>query len=301
MRGLLIQQPVINYGPRLVFEAYSCTNANIFSTTTLPIDNLRVYINGGLTEQKANNITCNNGDIVIIDSNDSLFPKFAISASHPHIKSILEPLPTLYDNDQTPIKSITFTNSKLTNVCEYLFCNNPQITSLNGCFRASNLTNIPMHLLDQLINLTSAEIIFEWTGIKQIPNDLFAYSPKLYNLRAAFASCRFLTAVPEKLFDAQVNVTNLRVHWLFNNCYALQEVPISLFENHTGIEYLAGMFNLCTSLIPIVKIGTTRTVNSADSFAAGCKDKGTVYVRSGTDAYTKFTSSTNANVNVLTY
>lgn len=299
MRGLLIQQPVINYGPRLVFEANKCTNANIFSSSTLPLDNLRVYINGGLTDQSANSLTCNVGDVVIIDCGDSIFPTFTNTNSC--IKSILEPLPTLYGNDQTPIKSISFMNTALENVCEYLFINNPQLTTLNGAFRATRVASIPNNLLYGLSNLTSAEIIFEWTGIKQIPNDLFAYSPKLYNLRAAFADCRNLVSVPQGLFDAQINVSNLRVHWLFNNCYALQEVPITLFENHTGIEFLAGMFSSCTNLIPIVRIGTTRTVNSADSFAAGCKDKGKVYVRQGTDAYNKFVASTNANVIVLTY
>ena len=188
MRGLLIQQPVINYGPRLVFEANSCTNTNIFSSNTLPLDNFRVYINGGLTTQAANSLTCNTGDIVIIDGGDSIFPTFANTNSC--IKSILEPLPTLYGNDQAPIKSITFANTALENVCEYLFLNNPQLTTLNAAFRATRITNIPNNLLYGLSNLASAEIIFEWTEIKQIPNDLFAYSPKLYNLRAAFASCR---------------------------------------------------------------------------------------------------------------
>ena len=87
----------------------------------------------------------------------------------------------------------------------------------------------------------------------------------------------------------------------FYNCSSLTSIPAGLFDKNTQVTSFNACFHSCSSLTVNVQIGSTASRISVGNFANRTKSEGTVYCRAGSAAYTAFTGSSNANVNVLTY
>ena len=87
----------------------------------------------------------------------------------------------------------------------------------------------------------------------------------------------------------------------FWDCSRLTSIPTGLFDKNTQVTSFSDCFAYCSSLTVNVQIGSTASSVDVGTFAIGTKEKGTVYCREGSAAYTAFSESIDANVNVLTY
>ena len=87
----------------------------------------------------------------------------------------------------------------------------------------------------------------------------------------------------------------------FLGCISLTSIPIGLFDKNTQAIHFSNCFGSCSRLTVNVQIGSTASSVSVIKFAEGTKEKGTVFCREGSEAYTAFSESTDANVDVLTY
>ena len=299
--------------------------------------NLEVYINGELTDQSANSISASANDDVVIKATRGVYPWFghynATDTKYDidYIKSIEEPLPLMYQADGNPIYSFghcfyncrSLTNipqglfdnnikvtsfmrcfngcSSLTSIPEGLFDKNTEVTTFNGCFSdCYNLTSIPEGLFDNNIKVTNFGSCFSrCSNLTSIPAGLFDKNTQVIYFNACFSYCSSLTAIPTSLFDKNTQVTNFS--YCFSNCSRLTSIPQGLFDKNTLVTNFNSCFNRCSNLTVNVQIGSTASSVNVSNFAYRTKEKGTVYCREGSDAYTAFSESTKANVNVLTY
>ena len=132
-----------------------------------------------------------------------------------------------------------------------------------------------------------------------IPEGLFDNNTQVTNFNSCFSSCTSLTNIPTGLFDNNTKATNFS--YCFYNCSNLTSIPQGLFDKNTLVTSFNSCFNRCSNLTVNVQIGSTASSVSVSNFANRTKEKGTVYCKAGSAAYTAFSESTNANVNVLTY
>ena len=259
------------------------SNVNFFQNITIinpnhDFSNLKVYINGELTNQTATSIFANADDDVIIRATDDHYPWFGnIFTDFNYIKSIEEPFPLMHQADGNPITSLIFYFSgcpSLTSIPIGLFDNNPQVTDFSSCFwTCSNLTSIPAGLFDNNTQATS--------------------------FSNCFNECTGLTSIPEGLFDNNAQATDFV--GCFYNCVSLTAIPQGLFDKNTQATNFAQCFDGCSDLVVNVQIGSIASSVNVTSFAKDTKEKGTVYCRAGSAAYNAFAESSDANVNVLTY
>ena len=152
--------------------------------------------------------------------------------------------------------------------------NGDKVTSLNHCFSSC-------------FNLIS------------IPAKLFENNPQVENFGNCFYRCFGLVNIPEDLFSNCLDANNFAN--CFYECSSLTNIPIGLFDNNTKVINFSSCFQGCSNLTVNVQIGSTASPVDANNFAGNTKEKGTVYCKEGSAAYTAFSESTNANVNVLTY
>ena len=115
-----------------------------------------------------------------------------------------------------------------------------------------------------------------------------------------FFNCKSLISIPENLFINNPQITSF--YFCFYGCKSLTSIPVALFNNNTKVTDFSYCFYLCENLTVNVQIGSTTTSSvNVDYFAGITKEKGTVYCKEGSAAYTAFSKSINANVNVRTY
>lgn len=135
--------------------------------------------------------------------------------------------------------------------------------------------------------------------LTSIPEGLFDNNPQVTNFSGCFSSCSSLTSIPQGLFNNNPNVTDFG--YCFSYCAALTSIPQGLFDKNTNVTNFGSCFQYCRKLTVNVQIGSTATSVSVSSFAYRTAAKGTVYCRAGSAAYEAFSSTSSANVNVLTY
>lgn len=228
-RGRYIEEPAkIHFIASKDFE-----NVNFFQNIALSkpdydFSNLQVWINDQLTGQVANSISAKAYDNIKIVSTTNIYPWFgedvtAVGRSIDYIKKICEPLPLMYDPNNSPIA-------------------------------------VAMNM---------------------------------------FWDCHSLESIPAGLFDNNPQIISFFM--CFGNCDALTEIPIDLFNKHLNVQDFSNCFFNCRNLIVNVQIGSLYDHVIEDGFAARTKERGTVYCREGSAAYTAFSESTSANVDVLTY
>ena len=210
----------------------------------------------------------------------------------------------LFDNNTNVTSfSYCFQNcTSLTSIPAGLFDNNTNVTSFSNCFQnCTSLTSIPENLFINNPQITSFYgCFYNCTSLTSIPVGLFDNNPNVTSFRSCFESCFGLTSIPDGLFDNNTLVTDFS--YCFRSCSALTSIPQGLFDNNPNVTNFSYCFRSCIKLTVNVQIGSTITNRvNVTSFARNTKEKGTVYCKEGSAAYTAFSESADANVNVLTY
>ena len=246
------------------------SNVNFFDNSTIP-DDTYYEVNGVRQESAINSLTFSAGDTVKIIYGLNKFSSFSCEDKN-YLQSITGGrVPTNTSNDFYYCFRRCY---NLTSIPEGLFDNNPNVIEFRGSFEdCSNLTSIPEGLFDNNPHVTA-----------------FAY---------CFRRCSNLTSIPEGLFDNNPNVTVFS--YCFDGCSNLTSIPVDLFDKNTAVNNFRSCFDGCSNLTVVVQIGSTASRVFADYFAQETKAKGTVYCRAGSVAYEEFSSTSSANVNVLTY
>lgn len=142
------------------------------------------------------------------------------------------------------------------------------INSINHMFYEAKITKIPssfVRLLQRSPDLTEAYCTFRDTNIKEIPDDLFSASTKLYNAGGCFYNCSSLTTMPNNLFD-NVESSELNLNTCFSGCKALQCL---YFPNPKSADLQAssifeGIYNK-----PVVVYQTTPPLITSSSLSSG--------------------------------
>ena len=249
----------------------SGTGVNFFGESSIP-DDTYYEVNGVRQNEPINNLTFSENDVINIVYRTAVYSVF--SCNNQDYLGLIKRgrIPKV---SSTSFERCFYNCKSLTSIPEGLFDKNPLATDFSGCFYlCSNLTSIPEGLFDKNTQATDFGSCFNNCGnLTSIPEGLFDKNPLATDFGSCFSYCRSLTSIPKGLFDKNKLATN------FNFC-----------------------FNDCRSLTPVVQIGSTSTSEiRVTYFGNGTASKGTVYCRAGSAAYTAFSSSTNANVNVLTY
>lgn len=237
------------------------------------------------------------------------------------------PEDVFYNNPQVTDFSSCFTLCNyLSSVPEGLFAKNTLATSFSNCFSSSGIESIPEKIFSKLSELKELVNCFAaCKKLKTLPTGLFKYNKKIRTFYQVFDGCSGLTSIPADLFETAGSITEFsycfrncgltsipaglfdkavnakKFDYCFADCSDLKEIPKDLFSKNTKANKFDSCFYWCNNLIPEVQIGSTASSVSVEYFARNCKSKGTVYCRAGSAAYTAFSNSTNANVNVLTY
>lgn len=136
-------------------------------------------------------------------------------------------------------------------------------------------------------------------SLASIPKGLFDNNPQVVDFSNCFWGCTSLTSLPEGLFDKNIQVTDFS--YCFYICQSLSTIPISLFNKNIKASNFEACFGNCNNLTVIVQIGSTASSVNVYSFNLGTYDRGTVYCRAGSAAYTAFSETANISVDVLTY
>lgn len=266
--------------------ASAASNIDFFRST-LSDDacaNWRVTINNAVSEQKANNLTFSEGDVIKIeyDTNHCVFHPGEMdgdpSETLNYILNIEGSLP--FNNGSETglyiIESFFENCSKLVSASGLLFSNWTNVKSFSKCFQ-------------------------NCYKLSSISEDIFQYNINATSFPDVFNRCFALKTVPEKIFSNNINATVF--NRCFQECTSLTSIPENIFVNNNKITSIRQCFYGCTSLTPLVYISSPNISSSSgvDNFAKDCAAKGTVYVLANSTTYTVFIESTTANVNVLTW
>ena len=276
----------------------SGTGVNFFGESSIP-DDTYYEVNGIQQNWSINNLTFSENDVIKIVYGTAVYSTFNCS-SKDYLRLIKQGrIPKVSNTD---FENCFYYCTNLTSIPEGLFDNNTQVTNFNYCFAGCrSLTSIPEGLFDSNTQVTSFNYCFSnCINLTSIPEGLFDNNTQATDFSGCFYICSNLTSIPEGLFDKNTQATDFGS--CFNNCTSLTSIPEGLFDKNTQVTNFKSCFYYCSSLTPVVKIGSTSTSEISTSyFGRGTASKGTVYCRAGSAAYTAFSSSTNANVNVLTY
>lgn len=294
------------------------SNVNLFAgsrdnpiVNDIDFSSLRVWINGELTNQSADNISFNENDDVIIDSTNGYYPPIYCGTQYgdPYynkkekicvIKSIVDPLPPIDASclkfpDQWTDYAFSSDHSELQSVCGKLFINNPTVDRLSNMFYHVPLTSIPEDFFEGCKNLTTLYYTFCFTTIASIPEKLFNNYTKL-NLRYTFSYSDLtsipenifatlidnedfehtfantqITSIPEGLFASNVNIKAFT--GTFANCYDLTSVPEKLFANNINVKSFKETFQNCgLTTIPEDLFANNVNVTSFDRTFYMCRD-----------------------------
>ncbi len=140
----------------------------------------------------------------------------------------------------------------------------------DGC---TALETVPAGIFDNLKAITTASFVFQNSGIKTLPDGLFAVFEKATSFEKCFVNCVELVEAPHNLFGtsaAGINMKNmfegcaklttipadmmgkptkgnLDVSNMFLNCVALEAVPAGLFKD-CKVKTYTQTFKGCTSI-----------------------------------------------------
>ena len=190
--------------------------------------------------------------------------------------------------------------SSLTSIPSSLFANNNKVDNFYSCFSdCTNLTEIPENLFKNNTKATGFRFCFYGcTNLSNIPRALFSNNAQAKSFQRCFQDTA-ISNVPEGLFDNCIQATEF--DRCFYSCANLTNIPIGLFNYNIAANDFQECFRHCTNLTVNVQIGSTASSIEVRYFANNTKEKGTVYCKAGSAAYTAFSENGGANVNVLTY
>ena len=152
-------KPSIHFIAALDFNNVNFFNPITATNSSYDFSYLEVYINDALTSQAANSISAQENDDIRISSTTDFYPRFGAYMDLwtlqgiDYIKSIVDPLPLMYEANNTPSTSLTSifdTCTRLETIPEGLFDNNPQVTNFSNAFYScSSLSSTPLNLFDK--------------------------------------------------------------------------------------------------------------------------------------------------------
>ncbi|GEM_PF-332317 len=102
------------------------------------------------------------------------------------------------------------------------------------------LTNIPDGLFDSMVNAQTFITIFYNTAIKKIPDDLFKYCTKVYQISDAFSNCPDLTEIPDYLFANLSELNSVKSSFRYNS--KITSIPLHLFSNSPKLADFYALF-----------------------------------------------------------
>lgn len=230
------------------------SNVGFFPNSSLDsVKDFVVYINGKAIDQAYNAISFKGGDDVIIQRKNKYiqYPLFS-ALSMDYIRSIVEPLPPMYNNDNIVYTLIqTFYNCKsLVHLPDSLVHNPKDYIELNGVFSGC-------------------------TSIVSIPETLFYGFEKLKYFISVFLNCTGITHIPHKLFCFTNNVTDMK--YMFSGT-SIEEIPTGVFDNLKKLVYIDNTFNSCNNLyiVPDYLFYYNEKLKSVCSLFYSCKNLTTV-------------------------
>lgn len=154
---------------------------------------------------------------------------------------------------------------ELVGICQWLNFNSATVSTDKTCVRKlleftsnmgfttlsfQNCTNLDtLCPLGPLVNLTSAQNMFNYTKITAIPAGLFDGCVNVTNMSNVFYNCFSLVTIPAELFRYNTKVTNFST--IFQNCTSLVTIPEDLFQYSPLGQLFSSCFNNCSSLTTI--------------------------------------------------
>lgn len=176
----------------------------------------------------------------------------------------------------TSFNATFFKCSGFTSIPATLFTNNPLVTDIRDCFNAcTGLKGIPAGLLGNNTKIVYINTLFSGcSGLEgNIPSDLFAACPLLYNLNGLFNGCKNLEgSIPSKLLANKSRV--ISCEYVFKDCEKLSgTIPEELFADCPLVTSFSQVFQNCVKLEGAIPsglfAGNPLVMNFSDSFN-GC-------------------------------
>ena len=148
--------------------------------------------------------------------------------------------------------SIVFNNCKqLEEVSGDIFKGCTNVENFASSFaNCQKLEVIPAGIFDDCPNVKYFEGVFQYTGIKEVPKDLFRYNTEVLRFgidgdwRGVFLGCSKLESVPEDLFKYNTKATHFEV--CFYGCSNLSNI-VNL-EYNVNIKTTRKMFFGCNKM-----------------------------------------------------
>lgn len=101
---------------------------------------------------------------------------------------------------------VEYRNGQFSEIPENLFENKKDSKYVSMFRDCNNLTDIPVNLFKNCINVESFDdTFFRCANLTNIPEDLFKYNINLKNVNYTFSECSKLTNIPENLFKHNIN------------------------------------------------------------------------------------------------
>lgn len=152
-----------------------------------------------------------------------------------------------------------------------IFAKNAELSSVSGVFRNTAITEIPADLFaDNPMIYQVNEMFFGCTGITEIPQGLFDNLAALQYAVGIFNGCTSLETIPAGLFTACPQLTD--ASWLFSGCTSLETVPADMFSACPELTNISNLFTGCTSLseVPVSIFDNNRKLNNVAGLFQGC-------------------------------
>lgn len=282
--------------PSLCFEVGDSVSGATPFTDTADYDasDFVVKVNDQETSMSFDSITLSAGDkCEIISKSGDKFPRIIFSDSMNMVSKILKPFPPMWTSGLTD----EFYNcSMLTEICDDLLVNNPQVDDVNYFFQNSGIVVVPGGTFKGLTGLTEFTKVFSGSAVRELKEGLFDSFVNVTSFEDCFYDCADLTTIPESLFDKCVSTTHMK--WTFQNCSSLTNVGPGLLAKMPNLEDVFKCFSGCESLVVDFDI-TATGITSADDFAWDTSGTGTVRVPAGSVTADTFKSASDANVTVV--
>ena len=253
-----------------------------------------VKVNDQETSMTFDSITLSAGDkCEIVSKSGSKFPRIIFSDSMNVVSKILKPFPPMWTSGLTD----EFYNcSMLTEICDDLLVNNPQVDDVDYFFQNSGILVVPGGTFKGLTGVTAFKKVFSGSAVRELQEGVFDSFENVTDFEDCFYNCSDLTTIPDTLFDKCVNTTHMK--WTFQKCSSLTGVGTGLLAKLTKLENVFKCFSGCESLVVDFDITATEIID-ADDFAWDTVGTGTVRVPAGSTTASTFASASDANVTVI--
>ena len=145
---------------------------------------------------------------------------------------------------------VEYRNGQFSEIPENLFENKKDSKYVSMFRDCNNLTDIPVNLFKNCINVESFDdTFFRCANLTNIPEDLFKYNVNLKSERSTFKKCSKLENIPENLFKYNTNLEY--INEIFSECTELTNIPSRLISNNSQLKEVENMFAGCKKIIDI--------------------------------------------------